>query len=79
MVRVIVPPMVATDIQPYRSMIDGSWITSRSQHRDHLRAHGCREVGNDLPSTEECKPRPLSTPPGLKETIIGVANEKLRG
>lgn len=35
------------DIQPYRSMIDGSWITSRSQHREHLKMHGCREVGNE--------------------------------
>lgn len=77
MERVICPPMVVADISPYRSMIDGSWITSRSQHRDHLRAHGCREVGNDIPKDSSLKP--LSPPPGLKDTIIGVANEKLRG
>ena len=77
MARVIVAPMVAADIQPYRSMIDGTWITSRSQHRDHLREHRCVELGNDVP--KDIKPRPLTAPPGLKETIIGVANEKLRG
>jgi len=40
-------PLVMGDIAPYRSMIDGTWITSRSQHREHLRAHGCVEIGND--------------------------------
>lgn len=38
---------VVPDIQPYTSMIDGSKITSRSQHREHLKRHGCFEVGND--------------------------------
>lgn len=42
-------PMVMPDIQPYTSMIDGSLITSRSRHREHLRAHGCIEVGNEKP------------------------------
>jgi hypothetical protein len=40
-------PMVMPDIQPYKSMIDGSMITSRSVHRDHLRQHNCIEVGNE--------------------------------
>lgn len=39
--------LVMGDIQPYKSMIDGSWITSRSQHREHLKAHGCQEIGNE--------------------------------
>jgi len=38
---------VMNDIQPYQSMIDGSMITSRSRHREHLQAHGCIEVGNE--------------------------------
>ena len=40
-------PMIMGDIQPYVSQIDGSLIASRSQHREHLRAHGCVEVGNE--------------------------------
>ena len=72
--RVICAPMVAGDIQPYRSMIDGRIINSRSEHRDHLRDHGCVEVGN-----EKITPKPMTPPPGLKETLIRVANEKLRG
>ena len=39
--------MVMPDIAPYRSMIDGSMITSRREHREHLRRHGCVEVGNE--------------------------------
>lgn len=55
------------DIEPYRSMIDGSIITSRSKHRVHLKQHGCEEVGNDSSLT---KPRkPIESPPGLKEAI----------
>lgn len=41
---------VQPDIQPYKSMVDGSMITSRSQHRRHLKANGCEEVGNDDPA-----------------------------
>ena len=64
---------VMPDIQPYRSMIDGSVISSRSRHREHLRAHGCVEVGND--SSLYRPPKPLESPPGLKEKIIRAVNE----
>ena len=40
-------PDIMPDIQPYQSMVDGSIITSRSRHREHLRQHRCVEVGND--------------------------------
>lgn len=39
--------LVMPDIKPYTSMIDGSQITSRSQHREHLRSNHCTEVGNE--------------------------------
>lgn len=38
---------VMDDIKPYKSMIDGRMITSRSQHRRHLKANKCIEVGNE--------------------------------
>lgn len=64
---------IMRDIQPYKSMIDGSEITSRSRHREHLRDHGCVEVGND---SSLKKPRPpLQSPPGLKEKIIRAVNQ----
>lgn len=40
-------PMVMRDIGEYQSMIDGTVITSRSVHREHLKRHGCIEVGNE--------------------------------
>lgn len=67
---------ILPDIQPYRSMIDGSIINSRSRHREHLRAHGCEEIGNDSSLTRE--PKPIASPPGLKEAIIRAANETLK-
>lgn len=67
---------IMPDIAPYKSMIDGSVITSRSHHRAHLKAHGCIEIGNDSGLYKQRKP--LESPPGLKETLIRVANEKLR-
>lgn len=73
--RRVVAPMVAADIQPYKSMVTGEMITSRSQHRSHLKQHGLVEVGNE---TKYLKPKPVTPPPGLKKTLIEVANEKLR-
>ena len=52
-------PMVMPDIAPYKSMIDGSMIMSRSVHRDHLRQHGCIEVGNE--KMESRPPPPIDT------------------
>lgn len=39
---------VVPDIAPYRSMVDGSMITSRSHHRAHLKQHGMVEIGNEI-------------------------------
>lgn len=60
------PPRVYIqgDIQPYRSMVTGEVIQSRSTHRDHLKAHGKIELGN-----EKFEPtrRPETT--GIKEDL----------
>ena len=71
--RVIVPTNIMPDIKPYKSMIDGREITSRSRHREHLKQHGMIEVGND--SSLYRKPQPIKSPPGLKETVIRVVND----
>lgn len=67
---------VMPDIKPYKSMIDGKEITSRSHHREHLRAHGCVEIGND--SSLYQRPKPIQPPAGLKERLIENANRFLR-
>ncbi len=64
---------VMPDIQPYQSMIDGTVITSRSKHRAHLRDHGCVEIGND--SSLRSKPKPLQSPPGLKDEILRAVHQ----
>ena len=66
--------MVMGDIQPYKSMVTGEMITSRSAHREHLRAHRLVEVGNE---TKYLKPKPKEPPPGLKQRIIDITNSKL--
>jgi hypothetical protein len=40
-------PYVFGDISEYTSTLDGSQITSRSQHREHMRKHDVIEVGNE--------------------------------
>ena len=40
------------DIQPYKSMATGEMITSRSQHREHLKEHRLNEIGNEMPYIE---------------------------
>lgn len=66
---------VMPDIQPYQSMVDGSMITSRSQHRAHLRQHGLVEIGNE---TKHLQPKPKQLPAGRKEEIARLVYERLR-
>lgn len=62
-------PMVMGDIQPYRSMITGEMITSRSQHREHLKQHGCVEIGNDIPKDITYRGIPDVAPQQRRELI----------
>lgn len=66
--------MVMPDIEPYQSMADGTWITSRSQHREHLKRHGCIEIGNEKIDTT---PRgiPDVAPQERKELIAAQIRE----
>ena len=61
---------VQPDIQPYKSMVDGSMITSRSQHRAHLRQHNCIEIGNE---------KMESRAPVVKDTRREVLREQVAG
>ena len=62
-------PDIMPDIQPYKSMITGEMITSRSQHREHLKAHGYEEVGNDSSLTTPYQGIPDVSPEKRKELI----------
>jgi hypothetical protein len=58
--------LVIPDISPYQSVIDRSEIGGRRQHREHLRQHGCIEIGNEKPKP----PQPNTAAPGLRESIL---------
>lgn len=61
---------VMPDIQPYQSMADGTWITSRSQHRAHLKQHGLIEVGNEIDAAmKKAAPKDNGN---LRKTLIDV-------
>lgn len=63
---------VLGDIAPYKSMVDGSMIEGRRQHRDHLRRNNLLEVGNE---TKHLKPYGnYGSPAGLKEELIRNVN-----
>lgn len=68
-------PMVMPDIGEYTSMVDGTRITSRSQHRAHLRQHGVIEVGNETKALLS-RVKPPSPPPGLKDQLIRAFNQR---
>lgn len=59
--------IIMPDIQPYKSMVTGEMIGSRSKHRTHLRQHGMVEIGN-----EKVSPRPMGDAPGLREDLARV-------
>lgn len=51
-------PFVMEDIKPYKNMVDGKMITSRSQHREFLKANRLVEVGNEIKAhTQKQAPR----------------------
>ena len=66
--------MVMGDIQPYISQIDGSVISSRTQHRNHLRENKCIEIGNEVQKPTAKMP---TYDKQLKQRIIDVTNQRL--
>ena len=61
--------MIIEDIKPYQSQITGEWIPSRSQHREHLKAHGCVEIGDQTRQMANWKPNYDVNPQHRKELI----------
>jgi len=63
---------VVADIEPYQSMVDGSLITSRRAHREHLKRHNVIEIGNEK---IEPKPRRLPEDPRRKQIIAAKVDQ----
>lgn len=60
--------MIQPDIKPYKSMVTGEIIDSRTKHREHLKRYGMREVGNEIKYVTQ-KPIPDVAPQQRKELI----------
>jgi hypothetical protein len=48
-----IAPTVMSDIEGHISMADGTWVSSRSKHRENLKRNGCIELGNDVPVAQK--------------------------
>jgi hypothetical protein len=70
-------PMVQSDIGGYISQIDGSWIDSRSKHRNHLKQHRMIELGNDVPMQHKKIELSRQSNEKRKRQIAEMAYEKL--
>lgn len=46
-------PMIIRDMAEFVSVVDGSVITSRSTHREHMKRHELIEVGNERMTRRE--------------------------
>jgi len=68
MQRIIVSPsMVIGDIEPYQSMVDGSMIMGRAEHKAHLKQHRLIEVGDQQ---HHLKPYGNYKPQGVKRDLV---------
>jgi len=69
--------MVMSDIEGYISQVDGSWIKSRSHHRDHLKQHRMIELGNDVPMQHKPPEVSKKSQEARKRQIAELAYAKL--
>ena len=71
-------PMVMSDIEGYVSQVDGTWIKSRSHHRNHLKQHRMIELGNDVPTQHKKIELSHKSNEARKRQIAEMAYAKLR-
>ena len=72
-----VAPTVISDIEGHISMADGSWIDSRSKHRENLKRNGCIELGNDVPTEQKVHEISRKDQEARKRQIAEIAYQKL--
>lgn len=73
-------PNIMRDMEAYVSPLDGSTISSRSQHREHVLVHNVIELGNE---TVKPLPEPKSTFDGYAvkrhlDTVRGMSERQYR-
>jgi hypothetical protein len=70
-------PMVMPDIEGHISMADGSWVSSRSKHRENLKRNNCIELGNDVPTQQKSHEFSRKEHQERKRQIAEIAYSKL--
>jgi hypothetical protein len=70
-------PMVVPDIEGHISMADGTWISSRSKHRENLKRNNCVEIGNDVPLQQKSHELSRKDHEARKRQIAEIAYSKL--
>jgi hypothetical protein len=70
-------PMVLPDISGHISMADGTWVSSRSKHRENLKRNNCVELGNDVPVQQKVHEFSRKEQQERKQQIAEIAYSKL--
>jgi hypothetical protein len=70
-------PMIMPDIPGHISMADGTWVDSRSKHRENLKRNGCVELGNDVPTQRQEVQISTKSQEARKRQIAELAYAKL--
>ena len=71
-------PTVMSDIEGHISMADGTYITSRSKHRENLKRNNCIELGNDYLTEQKKHEFSRKDQEYRKRQIAEIADAKLR-
>ena len=70
-------PMVMPDIEGHISMADGSWVSSRSKHRENLKRNNCVEIGDAVPMQQKTIEFSRKEQEARKRQIAEIAYSKL--
>ena len=70
-------PTVISDIEGHISMADGTWVDSRSKHRENLKRNHCIEIGNDVPMQQKAPEMSRQSQEARKRQIAELAYAKL--
>jgi len=72
-----VAPMVMPDIAGHISMADGTWVSSRSKHRENLKRNNCVEIGDAVPMQQKPIEFSRKEQEARKRQIAEIAYSKL--
>ena len=70
-------PMVMPDIQGHISMADGTWVSSRSAHRENLKRNNCVEIGDAVPMQQKTPEFSRKEQEARKRQIAEITYSKL--